>query len=209
MKALIVVDVQYDFLPVSEKDFKTGQGGALAVKEGDKIIPIINKLLPKFDLIIFTMDWHPPRMEAFASSHEGKNSFDTYIVKGKEDTLWPDHCVKNTRGAQIHEDINLDLINGKFYIFKKGLLPNHHPYSGFDGTGLAFFLQSKEVDEIYVCGLATDFCAAETAMDGIKNNFKTSLILDACKPINPNISNLLKKLKKLNINVIKSQELLY
>jgi len=207
MKALIVVDAQYDFMPASAEYFEQGQGGALAVPEGDEIIPVINKLLPKFDLVIFTQDWHPEGMKAFASSHKNKKPFDTYKVNGKEDTLWPDHCIANSYGARIHEEIDFGLIDGEFYIFKKGLEKNKHPYSGFDGTGLAFFLQDKEVDDIYVTGLATDYCVKDTAIDGAKNGFKTTIILDACKPINPDLSDPLTEFDHYNIKIIESWEL--
>jgi nicotinamidase/pyrazinamidase len=207
MKALIVVDAQYDFMPVPEEDYKNGQGGALAVPDGDQIIPVINELLPKFDMVIFTQDWHPEGMKAFASSYKTKKPFDTYKVKGKEDTLWPDHCIKESYGAMIHEDIDFGLIQGNFYIFKKGENPNNHPYSGFDGTGLAFFLQERKITDIFITGLATDFCCKDTAVDGAGYGFKSTLILDACKPINPDLSETIKELTDNNVKVIESWEL--
>lgn len=184
MKALIVVDAQYDFMPVSESDYENGQGGALAVKDGDQIIPVINELLPKFDLIIFTKDWHPEKMEAFASYHEGKKPFDTYTnSKGVEDTLWPDHCVADTRGADLHDDIDFGLIKGDFYIFKKGMKEKDHPYSGFGAEGLAEFLKEKNVHQVFVVGLALDFCVKDTMIDAIKEGFDTVLVINGTKGI--------------------------
>ena len=184
MKALLVVDAQYDFMPVRDEDYKNGQGGALAVPEGDEIVPIINRLLPEFEMVVFTQDWHPKGMNAFASSHPGKKPFDTYELRGgKVDTLWPDHCLAESYGAMIHEGIDLGKINKSVYFFKKGLDKTKHPYSGFDGTGLAFFLQERGVDEVYIVGLALDYCVKDTAIDAVKNNFKTIVVKDGTRAI--------------------------
>ena len=113
MKALLIIDAQYDFMP----------GGKLAVTNGDKIIPTINKLIPNYDLVIFTQDWHPYDMKAFSCNHVDKKPFDNYINdQGENDTLWPEHCVQFTRGAQIHEDIRLQDIKNEIYIFNGGAL---------------------------------------------------------------------------------------
>ena len=197
MKALIVVDMQNDFCP----------GGSLTVPDGDKIIPIINELLPKFRLTIFTKDWHTPDMEAFASSHPGKKPFDTYEVNGKPDVLWPNHCVAGTLGADFHKDIDFNSLVGKFYIFKKGTQKEHHPYSGFDGTELGKFLKDRGVDEVFICGLATDYCCKDTALDAAKEGFKTFFILDATKPINENLTETLTLLKNNKIEIINSKVL--
>lgn len=207
MKALIVVDAQYDFVPVRDEDYKNGQGGALAVPEGDEIIPIINRLLPEFEMVIFTQDWHSKGMRAFASSHPDKKPFDTYEVGGKVDTLWPDHCIAESYGAMIHEGIDLGKINKSVYFFKKGLNKEKHPYSGFDGTGLAFFLQERGVDEVYIVGLATDYCCKDTAIDAVKNNFKTVFVIDGTRGINPDNSETIKTLKSYGVDIIESWEL--
>ena len=209
MKALLVVDAQYDFVPVSKEEYENGQGGALAVPDGNQIIPVINKLLPQFDLIIFTKDWHPEGMNAFASSNPGKKPFDKYKVKGKEDTLWPDHCIQDTRGAAIHEGIDFALIKdeAEFYIFKKGLEKHSHPYSGFDGTGLGFFLREKNVDQIFVSGLALDFCVKDTAIDGAWLGFKTVVIKDACRAISKDLTDTNQALLDNNVKMIESWEL--
>ncbi len=206
MKALIVVDVQYDFCPVSDEDYKNGLGGALAVPNGDGVVPIINSLLPKFDLVIFTKDWHPEKMDAFASSHEGKNPFDEYVNSDeKNDILWPDHCVQNTRGAEIHDDINFDLINGDFYIFKKGLETDKHPYSGFGADGLSDFLKSKGVTETVITGLATDYCVKDTVVDSVDEGFDTTVIWDGCRGIADDLTPVLDQFFNIGVNVIDSE----
>lgn len=203
MKALVIVDVQYDFFPVSEEDYKNKRGGALAVKNANEIIPVINNLLPMYDLVIFTKDWHPENMEAFASSHEGKNPFDTYTLQnGEIDTLWPEHCIQDTRGAQLHDDINFSLIKGDFYIFKKGTEKNYHPYSGFGKTELEKFLKEKNIEEVDIVGLAGDYCCKDTAIDAAKAGFKTNFILEGIRFINNDMSNTLEILKQNKVNII-------
>ena len=202
MKALIVVDAQYDFMPASDEYYEAGQGGALAVPDGDQIVPVINKLLPDYELVIFTQDWHPEKMEAFASSHENKKPFDTYKTKkGKEDTLWPDHCIAESYGAQLHEDIDFSKIKGDFYIFKKGTEKDKHPYSGFDGTGLGFFLREKDIKEVDVVGLALDYCVKDTAMDAVDLGFKTTVMFNGCKGIAEDLTNTILELSKNKVNV--------
>lgn len=197
-RALIVVDVQNDFCP----------GGSLAVPEGDQVIPVINSLLPLFDLIIFTKDWHHPKMDAFASQHEGCKPFDKYINSdGNEDTLWPDHCVQNTTGADFHPKLDLGKCAKNFYIFKKGDEPNYHPYSGFGGTELEDFLNERGVDDVYVVGLALDYCVKDTAIDAAMTGFRTVVIEDGCKPIDPDTNPTLELFHQAGINIIESWEL--
>lgn len=207
MKALIIVDVQYDFLP----------GGSLAVTDGDQIIPVINKLIDRFDLIVFTRDFHPAGHKSFASSHEGKNPFDMTELQGLPQVLWPDHCVQGTRGSEIHEDLlgNPALKNKQVYIFKKGLNPEIDSYSGFydnggfgtnpESTGLGEFLQEKGVDEIIVTGLAYDYCVSWTAFDAFKFGLKTKIILDATKAIDPEFK--LRDFSHKNITELESKTL--
>lgn len=198
MKALIVVDVQYDFCP----------GGNLAVKDGDEIIPIINELLPEYDLVIFTQDWHPKNMDCFAETRNVE-PFSSYINKdGNEDTVWPRHCVADTYGADIHRDIKLDLIKGEFYFFKKGLTSDKHPYSGFGADGLTEFLKEKEVSEVDIVGLATDYCCKETALDAVKEGFKTNFIWDATRGIADDLSNTMTELFENDVIVVDSDYLL-
>ena len=198
MNALIVVDLQYDFVP----------GGSLAVPDGDQIIPIVNELLSKFDLVIFTKDWHHPAMYAFASQYPDKKPFDKYVnEQGEEDTLWPDHCVENTPGADIHKDVDFSKCAKDFYIFKKGNMVHYHPYSGFGETGLADFLRSKDVNEVVVVGLALDYCVRDTALDAVKEGFKTIVLEDATRAINPDITATIKKFQENNIQFVDSWEL--
>lgn len=198
MKALIVVDVQNDFCP----------GGSLAVPNGNEVVPIINKLLPKFDLVIFTMDWHTTDMIAFASSHPNKNPFDLYTKEnGTTDVLWPDHCVANTVGAEIHKDINYGLVRGNFYIFKKGTEKDSHPYSGFGAKGLLEFLNTKGVTENYVTGLATDYCVQATALDSVKNGFDTYVVWDAVRGIASNLDTNLGIMVDEGVNIINSNNI--
>ena len=207
-KALIVVDVQYDFMPATEEEYEIGMGGALAVTDGDQIVPVVNELLKKFDLVIFTKDWHPSNMDAFASMHKGKRPFARYKTKqGNEDTLWPAHCLQNSRGADIHEGIDLGLIDGDFYIFKKGIDKDRHPYSGFGAEGLEEFLNEREVEQVFIVGLALDYCVKDTAVDAAMKGFETIVIEDGTKPIDPNINKTLADFQDAGVKIIESWEL--
>ncbi len=176
MKAFIIVDIQNDFLP----------GGALEVPGGDAIIPVVNKLQEKFPLVVATQDWHPEGHGSFASQHEGKKVFEKTTLGGIEQILWPDHCIKGTKGAELSADLNTGTIEG---FFRKGTDPGVDSYSGFfdngkkKSTGLAGYLKEKGVTDVYICGLAADVCVAFTALDAIDLNFKTFFINDATRPI--------------------------
>ena len=205
MKALIVVDPQLDFF----------EGGSLAVAGSNRIIPIINKLTESeyFDMVIFTKDWHPANHEGFASQHPGTKPFDKYwptLRNGSDthpdtqETLWPDHCVQDTLGAEFHPDLDLKLCKKDFYIFKKGIDNADQGYSGFRETGLKEFLDERGVTETYITGLAGDFCCAATAIDSAMAGFDTYFILDAIKFINPDISETINKLKEANVIILES-----
>jgi nicotinamidase/pyrazinamidase len=203
MKALIVVDVQNDFCP----------GGSLAVPEGDKVVPVINDLLPKFDLIIFTKDWHPARHNGFASVYNDKKPFDT-IERGGGfggtwfDTLWPDHCIQNTPGSDFHPGLKLENCKKDFYIFKKGEDRDKQGYSAFETKELASFLDGKGVTELFICGLATEFCCKQTALDSTNLGFETTFIIDATRPISEDEKNkTIDELLKADIKIIESQNL--
>lgn len=200
---LIIVDVQNDFLP----------DGSLPVPEGNKIIPIINKLIPDFDLIIFTQDWHPNDHKSFASQHPDKNVFDSINLNGLNQVLWPDHCIQGTIGADICNDININEIKGDFYIFKKGIDKEVDSYSGFydngkkNSTGLAEFLNERNVTRVFICGLAMDFCVKYTAIDAAMEGFDTVVIEDATQPIDQDINNLLKEFQEAGVKLIDSWEI--
>jgi nicotinamidase/pyrazinamidase len=203
MKALIVVDVQNDFCP----------GGSLAVPEGDKVVSVINDLLPKFDLVIFTKDWHPARHNGFASVYKDKKPFDT-IDRGNYwsgsphiDTLWPDHCVQHTTGADFHPGLKFENCKKEFYIFKKGEDVGSDGYSAFETKELAPFLDGKGVSKVFVCGLALDYCVKKTALDAADQGFDVVVIEDACRSIDPNINPILEEFKKAEIDFIESWEL--
>jgi nicotinamidase/pyrazinamidase len=173
---LVVVDMQYDFLP----------GGSLAVSGGDEIVPLINALAKKFTNVVFTEDWHPADHVSFASQHHGKSPFETIELPYGTQVLWPDHCVWNTRGAELSAD--LDIPHGQLVI-RKGYNRLIDSYSGFQEadretlTGLAGYLSERDVGRLYVVGLATDFCVGWTAIDGAAAGFDVTVIEDATRAI--------------------------
>lgn len=192
-KALIVVDVQNDFC----------KGGKLEVPQGDEVVEVINELLPKFETIIFTKDNHPADMECFASNYVGKKQGDKYTnTQGNIDVLWNPHCIENTIGAEIHKEINFNLIKGDFYIFNKGTEKNYHPYSGFGADGLLEFLKERNIEELYVVGLATDYCVKQTAIDAVNNGFYTKVIWDATRGIADDLSDTMYDMFNSGITVV-------
>lgn len=176
MKALVIVDVQNDFCP----------GGALAVPEGDQVVDIINRLQPKFDLVVATQDWHPAEHGSFAANHPGRRVGDQIDLDGLAQILWPVHCVQDTAGAELHPELNRSRIAR---VFQKGADPTVDSYSGFfdnghrHATGLAEYLQGQGVTEVHVCGLATDYCVMFTALDAVGLGFKTHLLENACRGV--------------------------
>jgi nicotinamidase/pyrazinamidase len=174
--ALIVVDVQNDFLP----------GGALAVPDGDAILPLVNRLAGVFANVVLTQDWHPPGHASFASAHAGAAPFDVISMPYGEQRLWPDHCVQGSFGARLHRDLDDD---NAFAILRKGVNPGVDSYSGFveaDGhttTGLEALLRARGIARVFACGLATDYCVAFTALDARAAGFETFVIEDACRGI--------------------------
>lgn len=176
-KALIIIDVQNDFIP----------GGSLAVEEGNQIIPEINRLILDFELVIATQDWHPSDHKSFASQHSGKNVFDIIDLNGMEQVLWPDHCIQGTHGAEFHKDLNMNKVEA---IFRKGTEPEIDSYSGFfdNGhlkiTGLTGYLKEKAIEELHFCGLAADFCVYYSMKDALAAGFLVVLHENATRPIN-------------------------
>ena len=176
MKALIIVDLQNDFLP----------GGTLAVKDGDQIIDRINKLQDKFDYVVATQDWHPANHKSFASQHEDKVPFDVIELNGTQQVLWPDHCVQGTKGAELHKDLKQNKISA---IIRKGMNINVDSYSAFfdvnkkNPTGLNGFLKDHNVTSVYICGLAADYCVYYTAKDALALGYTTNILEGSTKPI--------------------------
>lgn len=174
--ALILVDLQNDFLP----------GGALAVPEGDRVVPLANKLAPKFDLAVATQDWHPKNHASFASNHPGQKIGDVIDLNGLRQILWPIHCVQGTTGADFAPGLDRARIH---HVIQKGTDANIDSYSGFfdnghrKETGLCAYLKSKGVRDLYILGLATDYCVKSTALDAVQLGFPTFVIEDACRGV--------------------------
>jgi nicotinamidase/pyrazinamidase len=173
---LLAVDLQNDFMP----------GGALAVPAGDEVVPVINALARRFANVVLTQDWHPPHHISFASSHPGRQPFDRIQLPYGEQILWPDHCVQGTSGAALHTDVAIPHAQ---LVVRKGYHPGVDSYSTFveaDGkhsTGLAAYLRERVIRRVFLCGLATDFCVAWSAVDGRKAGFTVVVIEDACRAI--------------------------
>jgi nicotinamidase/pyrazinamidase len=175
-KALIVIDVQNDFCP----------GGALAVAGGDEIIPVVNGLIGAFDHVVLTQDWHPAGHSSFASSHGGKSPFETIRMDYGDQTLWPDHCVQGTSGADFHA--GLDVTKAQM-IVRKGFRASIDSYSAFfendhrTPTGLAGYLRERGLSDLTLVGLATDYCVAYSAIDAARLGFSVTVRMDACRAI--------------------------
>lgn len=176
MKTLIIVDIQNDFL----------EGGSLAVPNGNDAIPVLNEIQKDFDLILATQDWHPQNHKSFAAEHPGKNEFEVIDLNGLQQLLWPVHCVQGSFGAEFHDDLKMNSVEA---IFRKGMNSEIDSYSGFydngkrKNTGLFGYLKDRNVSEVFVAGLAADFCVYFTANDAIDLGFKTTIIENASKPI--------------------------
>ncbi|PQV63882.1 nicotinamidase/pyrazinamidase [Abditibacterium utsteinense] len=177
MKALIIVDVQNDFCA----------GGALAVQNGDAVVPVINSILPAFDVVVATQDFHPQNHASFAVNQVGAKIGDAIVLNGLPQILWPVHCVQNTSGAALHPNLDVSGLDG---VFQKGTDPNVDSYSGFfdngrlHATGLGEFLKNRGIGQVFVCGLATDYCVKWTALDAISLGFDTYVIADATRGVN-------------------------
>ncbi|MBA2540450.1 MAG: bifunctional nicotinamidase/pyrazinamidase [Deltaproteobacteria bacterium] len=177
MRALVLVDLQYDFLP----------GGALAVAHGDETVPIAAKLMPRFDIVVATQDWHPKDHKSFAVNNPGTEVGQLRELGGLPQVMWPAHCVQNSRGADLHDALERSKITA---VFRKGIDPGVDSYSGFfdngheKATGLGDWLKQKKVDRLYVLGLATDYCVKFTALDARQLGFDVWLIEDGCRAVN-------------------------
>lgn len=174
--ALLVIDVQNDFCPE----------GALAVPKGDEVVPVVNRLIPRFAHVLLTQDWHPPGHRSFASAHAGKKPFETAEMPYGTQVLWPDHCVQETEGADFHWDLE----DGKAeLILRKGFRPEIDSYSAFfendrkTPTGLSGYLRTRGFKRLFMVGLATDFCVHYSAVDGAALGFEVVVLEDGCRAI--------------------------
>lgn len=204
MKALLLIDIQNDFLP----------GGALAVKEGDNIIPIVNQVVKKFDFVIATQDWHPSNHKSFASNHTGRKPGEVINLKGLDQILWPDHCIHGSSGAEFSEHLEINPIKK---VFVKGTDLDIDSYSGFfdnghmKSTGLSKYLKKNKIDEVFIAGLATDYCVKYTALDAMAEGFKTFVVADATMAVNlqpDDYEKAIEEMKDAGVKIISSKDLL-
>jgi nicotinamidase/pyrazinamidase len=203
MNALIIVDLQNDFLP----------GGALPVPHGDEVIPLANELQQRFELVVATQDWHPSDHGSFAANHPGKEPGDRIILDGIEQILWPVHCVQNTRGAQFAAAFDTSRIA---HVFHKGIERNIDSYSTFFDnahrrhTGLAYYLEKRSIQDIYLMGLALDYCVKYSVLDARQLGLNTHVILDGCRGIElarGDIDRAIDEMKRAGAVLLKSSEL--
>jgi nicotinamidase/pyrazinamidase len=201
-RALIIVDLQNDFVP----------GGALAVTGGDQIIPVVNELQRRFDLVVATQDWHPANHGSFAVNHAGHKAFDLATLGGLPQVLWPSHCVQGTRGAEFVSGLDTARINK---VFHKGTDPEIDSYSGFfdnghrKATGLGDYLRGQGVNDVHIAGLATDYCVKFTALDAQQLGFETYLIEDACRGVDlkpGDVERALAEMRAAGVHVVHSND---
>jgi nicotinamidase/pyrazinamidase len=175
-RALVLVDLQYDFMP----------GGALAVPRGDEVLAVARRVSPAFDTIVETQDWHPRDHGSFAANHPGATPYEVIDLHGLSQVLWPVHCVQGTRGAELHDSLASTPVAACFH---KGTDPTVDSYSGFfdngkrKATGLADWLRARSIDELFVLGLATDYCVKFTVLDAVALGFAVTLIADGCRAV--------------------------
>lgn len=200
--ALLVIDVQNDFTP----------GGQLAVPEGDQIVPLINRLAGHFKQVIIAQDWHPAGHASFASSHPGRKPYDVIELPYGQQTLWPDHCVRATPGAEFHPE--LDLPHAQLVI-RKGCNPDIDSYSAFleadrtTTTGLVGYLKERGIDTVYMVGLALDFCVMFSALDARTAGFNAFVVLDACRAIDlqGSLAAAIERMQLAGVGLIQSNDL--
>jgi nicotinamidase/pyrazinamidase len=200
--ALIVIDVQNDFCP----------GGALAVPDGDSVIAPIHQIAPLFQHVILTQDWHPAGHSSFASAHPGKKPFEQIELSYGTQTLWPEHCVQQTPGAEFHPALHLPQAE---LILRKGFRPHIDSYSAFfendrvTPTGLAGYLRERNLTRVFLAGLAYDFCVGYSALDARRLGLTTVVIRDACRAIdlNGSVENIESEFRKAGVGLIESEGL--
>ncbi|MHC4224676.1 MAG: bifunctional nicotinamidase/pyrazinamidase [Planctomycetota bacterium] len=179
MRALVLVDIQNDLLP----------GGALPVPRGDEVVPVANRVQEHFDVVVATQDWHPDDHGSFAANHDAKKPGDVVMLHGVRQILWPHHCVQETRGADLVTDLDTERVDR---VFRKGTDHRVDSYSGFfdndhkRSTGLGEYLKGRGVTEVYILGLATDYCVKFTAFDSVDQGFSTYVIEDGCRGVELN-----------------------
>lgn len=196
-EALIVVDVQNDFCP----------GGALAVSGGDEILPVVNELIGRFEHVVLTQDWHPEGHSSFASVHPARTAFDTVTMPYGEQTLWPDHCVQGSQGADFHPSLQWTRAE---LVIRKGFRADIDSYSAFfendrrTPTGLAGYLRDRGIESVTLCGLATDFCVGFSALDAVASGFSTSVVLDASRGIdlNGSLSAMITRMRQAGVRML-------
>lgn len=204
MKALVAVDLQNDFMP----------GGALPVFHGDLVLPVINRLQPCFELVVATQDWHPPNHGSFAVNHPGKRFGEHVLLQGVDQILWPVHCVQYSFGADFNSGFDRRQVRRVFY---KGIDPNIDSYSTFFDnahlrhTGLDNFLKEQKVTDVYLAGLALDYCVLYSALDSMELGYHTFVIVDACRGIElrrGDIQHALEKMKSRGVQLVESRDIL-
>ncbi|MER8972598.1 MULTISPECIES: bifunctional nicotinamidase/pyrazinamidase [unclassified Mesorhizobium] len=196
-EALVVIDLQNDFCP----------GGALEVAGGDEIVPLVNDLIRRTEHVLLTQDWHPAGHSSFASSHPGKQPFETIDVPYGHQTLWPDHCIQGSLGSDFHSGLAWSKAE---LVIRKGFRPAIDSYSAFfendrtTPTGLAGYLRDRNIEMLTLVGLATDFCVAFSALDAVKLGFETSVRLDACRGIdlNGSVERMLGRMRDAGVTLI-------
>ncbi len=195
-EALVVIDLQNDFCP----------GGALAVTGGDEIVPLVNDMIRNIEHVVLTQDWHPAGHSSFASSHPGSKPFESITMPYGEQTLWPDHCIQGSLGADFHSGLAWTKAE---LVVRKGFRTAIDSYSAFfendhkTPTGLAGYLKERGIGAITLVGLATDFCVAYSALDAVKQGFETSVRLDACRGINLNgsVETMVKRMHEAGVRL--------
>jgi nicotinamidase/pyrazinamidase len=201
--ALILVDLQNDFMP----------GGALAVTDGDATVAVANVLASRFDTVVATRDWHPTDHGSFVTAHPDLSVGDLTTLGGLDQVVWPVHCVQDTPGAAFHQDLDLTRIDEITY---KGSDPNIDSYSGFFdneqrcATGLEAYLRSKNIDRVYVMGLATDYCVKFTALDARRLGFETFLVEDGCRGVElhpGDVANAIEEMRQAGVQIVQSGDL--
>jgi nicotinamidase/pyrazinamidase len=202
VRALLLIDLQNDFMP----------GGSLAVAGGDEVVDIANAIMPRFDVVVATQDWHPRDHTSFASNHPGRRPGDQIQVSGLLEMLWPDHCVQGKAGASFHSALD---VAGFTFVVRKGTDPAVDSYSGFfdnghqTDTGLSDYLKTRAVSEVWIAGLATDYCVKYTALDARLLGLPTSLVVDACRGVEQDagdVDNALAEMRAAGCEIVTSSE---